>query len=73
MMDTLHLDIDGMSCGHCVSSVKKALTAVDGVSVDAVTVGSAELRYDPNKATAEAILEAVAEAGYPAHASASRR
>ena len=71
-MDTLHLDIDGMSCGHCVGSVRKALGALDGVSLDAVTVGSAHLRYDPNKTSAEAVLEAVAEAGYPAHASASR-
>ncbi|MEO8336655.1 MAG: heavy-metal-associated domain-containing protein [bacterium] len=71
-MDTLHLDIDGMSCGHCVGSVRKALAALDGVAVDAVTVGSADVRYDPNKTSTEAVLEAVAEAGYPAHASASR-
>ncbi len=73
MMDTLHLDIDGMSCGHCVGSVKKALAALDGVSLDAVTVGSAELRFDPTKTRADTILDAVAEAGYPARASASPR
>jgi copper chaperone CopZ len=71
-MDPLHLDIDGMSCGHCVGSVKNALAALDGVSVDAVTVGSADVRFDPSKTTTEAVLEAVAEAGYAAHASASR-
>ncbi|MEO5816227.1 MAG: cation transporter [Gemmatimonadaceae bacterium] len=71
-MDTLHLEIDGMSCGHCVGSVKKALDALDGVSVDAVAVGSADLRYDPTKTSADSVLEAVADAGYPAHVSASR-
>ncbi len=67
-MDSLHLEIDGMSCGHCVSSVKKALDAVDGVSVDAVRVGSADVRYDPETTSADTVLEAVAEAGYQAHA-----
>ena len=71
-MDTMHLEIDGMSCGHCVGSVKKALDSLDGVSVDAVAVGSADVRYDPKKTSAELVLEAVAEAGYPAHVSASR-
>ncbi|MEO5816351.1 MAG: heavy-metal-associated domain-containing protein [Gemmatimonadaceae bacterium] len=72
-MDTLHLDIDGMSCGHCVGAVKQALAALDGVSVDAVTVGSADLRHDPTKSSTEAILEAVTAAGYPAHAVGSRQ
>ena len=66
-MNALHLQIDGMSCAHCVDSVKKALDALDGVSVDAVTVGSADLRYDPEKTSRAAVLEAVAQAGYPAH------
>ena len=72
MMDTLHLDIDGMSCGHCVGAVKRALEALDGVSVDSVRIGGADVRYDSTKARAETVLEAVAEAGYPAHASELR-
>jgi copper chaperone len=60
------LQIDGMSCGHCVASVKKALGELDGVAVDSVTVGSADVRYDPSSTDREAILDAVTEAGYRA-------
>ena len=31
------IQINGMSCGHCVSAVRKALTAVPGVTVGDVT------------------------------------
>jgi copper chaperone CopZ len=68
-MERMHLQIDGMSCGHCVASVKKALGEVDGVAVDSVSVGSADLRYDPASTDREAILGAVSAAGYPARAS----
>jgi cation transport ATPase len=37
------LVIDGMSCGHCVTSVQKALTTVPGVSDAAVSIGAARL------------------------------
>lgn len=32
-MDELILKIDGMSCGHCVGQVTKALTQLDSVQV----------------------------------------
>lgn len=71
-MNTMHLEIDGMTCGHCVGSVKKALESLDGVSVDAVAIGSADVRYEPRQTSAESVLEAVADAGYPAHVRAAR-
>lgn len=60
------LKIDGMSCGHCVASVKKALEGLDGVSVEQVSIGSATIQYDPAVATPEKIVEAISEAGYSA-------
>ena len=61
---TLH--IEGMSCGHCLNAVNRALSAVPGVQIDAVRIGRAEVRYDET-ATAPSDLEtAVAEAGYRA-------
>ena len=63
-MQTLHLTITGMSCGHCVGRVTRTLSAVDGIEVDSVSIGAAELRYDPERRSVEDILEAVRDAGY---------
>jgi copper chaperone CopZ len=66
-MTSLTLKIDGMSCGHCVAHVQKALTALDGVDVQDVKIGSASLQYDPAKRTMDEILEAVRDEGYTPH------
>jgi len=63
-MQTLNLTIAGMSCGHCVARVTNTLSAVDGLEVDAVRIGAAELRYDPARRSVDDILEAVRDAGY---------
>lgn len=63
-MDTLTLHIDGMSCGHCVGQVTKALTVLDGVQVKSVRVGEAEVAYNRALITPIDIARAVSEAGY---------
>ncbi len=63
-MQTLNLTIDGMSCGHCVARVTKTLGAMDGLEVEAVHIGSASLRYDPERRSVDDILGAVRDAGY---------
>ena len=63
-MENLTLQIDGMSCGHCVSRVQKALTRVEGVHVDQVEIGSARVSYDPAQVSPRRIREAVEEAGF---------
>lgn len=63
-MEDLTLQIGGMSCGHCVARVQKALSKLDGVDVRSVEVGSAEMSYDPARVSPDRILEAVDEAGY---------
>ena len=60
------LQIDGMSCGHCVTSVRTALEGLDGVKVESVAMGSAAIQYDQAVASLEQILEAVSGVGYPA-------
>jgi len=70
-MTTLNLTIDGMSCGHCVMSVQKALRALDGVDVEQVLLGSAALQYDETKRTVEDILEAVRDQGFQPHPAAT--
>jgi P-type Cu+ transporter len=68
LMEELTLAIDGMSCGHCVSRVKQTLTAVPGVHVRDVSIGSASVAYDASATTPEEIATAVSAAGYPARA-----
>jgi copper chaperone len=65
-MERLDLDVQGMSCGHCVAAVKGALAGLDGVRVDDVQIGSAVVEYDPAAVTPEQIAQAVAAEGYAA-------
>jgi copper chaperone len=65
-MEHLTLKIDGMSCGHCVARVEKALKKLDGVAVERVDVGTAEIGYDPARTTYPQILAALDDAGYTA-------
>jgi copper chaperone CopZ len=61
---TLH--IEGMSCGHCLNAVTRALSAVPGVRIDAVRIGRADVSYDDTTTTTSDLETAVAEAGYRA-------
>ena len=63
-MQPLHLTISGMSCGHCVARVTRTLQTLEGLEVDDVGIGTAEVRFDPERRSVEDILEAVRDAGY---------
>ncbi|MBF0459325.1 MAG: cation transporter [Nitrospirae bacterium] len=63
-MSEIKLTIDGMSCQHCVSRVKKAIDAVEGVEKSAVEVGSAVVKINDAKTTQKAVEEAVIASGY---------
>ena len=65
-MQNLTLRIDGMSCGHCVARVEKALSKLDGVHVRRVAIGSAEIDHDPARMPFARIREAIDDAGYTA-------
>lgn len=64
---TITLAIDGMTCGHCVQAVTEALSAVPGVKVKSVAVGSALIEANDGWAAGKAVA-ALEEAGYPAKA-----
>jgi len=66
------LSITGMTCGHCVSAVKKALAAVPGVDAVEVTLSPprALVVCDPSRTTVEMLTKATAEEGYPSSAAA---
>lgn len=65
-MEQVTLEVQGMSCGHCVAAVKAALGDVEGVEVEAVSIGSATVRLDPAKTSVGTLIDAVADAGYSA-------
>lgn len=65
-MQTVNLKIDGMSCGGCIRGVSTALAAVPGVTVEHVAVGSASVSFEPDTASVEQLISAVARAGFRA-------
>lgn len=65
----LKLKVSGMTCGHCVSAVTKAVKAVpsvEDVSVD-LEHGEVTVRGTPD---AHAVREAISEEGYEVQAAA---
>jgi copper chaperone len=63
-MDKLTMQITGMTCGHCVAGVTRALKGVPGVTVDQVVIGTASVEYDPTATTPADLAKAVEEEGY---------
>ncbi len=63
-MTTTTITINGMTCSHCVAAVQKALAAVPGLQVEAVTIGSATVSTDPASGLLAAAEAAIDDAGY---------
>ena len=66
-MQRLALNVEGMSCNHCVAAVKKALENVDGVKEADVNLEDkkAEVKLD-KEVSEEVLVKAVEDAGYSA-------
>ena len=65
-METLSLSIQGMHCGGCASKVSAALKSIPGTTVEAVTVGSARVLFDPKRTTDNVLIAAVNNLGFQA-------
>lgn len=66
-MNTIDLEVEGMSCGSCVNHVTQALKPVPGVAHVAVDLASGHVRVSGAiGAGAESLVAALADAGYPA-------
>lgn len=63
-MKTATIAIEGMSCGGCVSGVRKALERTEGVTVTDVSVGHAALRFDPARVDEAGLRRAIDAAGF---------
>jgi len=58
------LHIDGMHCGSCVRRVTQALSATNGVEVEEVRIGAARLKSPDDNPPVDAVIAALAKAGY---------
>jgi len=71
---TIHtmLRADGFSCPSCVAKIEKQIGRLAGVTAVSVFFASAriEIDHDPAIVTTEALLAAVAKAGYAARLAA---
>ncbi|MFC6987785.1 heavy-metal-associated domain-containing protein [Haloplanus sp. GCM10025708] len=64
---TTTITVEGMSCGHCEQTVEEALEEVSGVTAVTVDRESEQASVD-GEAGVTALVEAVEDAGYTAHA-----
>ena len=64
---TSTITVEGMTCGHCEQTVEEALREVSGVT-DATADREAEQASVEGDADLTALVRAVEDAGYTAHA-----
>ena len=67
-MQKTKLKIGGMSCEHCVKTVKDALTALEGVQRVKINLrkGEAVVRFDELSVNPVNLKDAITEAGFEA-------
>jgi copper chaperone len=56
--------VQGMTCSHCVMSVREEVSEVAGVSAVDVDLASGRMSITGQDVSVSAVREAVAEAGY---------
>ncbi|WP_394237562.1 copper chaperone CopZ [Niallia oryzisoli] len=65
-MEKVTLNVEGMSCGHCVKAVEGSVGALNGVSsvkVD-LTNKKVDIEYNNDEVTLETIKETIDDQGY---------
>ena len=64
-MQKVSLEVSGMTCGHCELALKNAMEDIGARAVKvSAQQGLAEVEYDPDKVTLQAIREEIAQAGF---------
>ena len=56
--------VNDMTCGHCVSSIKKAVRSVDQDAQIRIDLASHRVQIEPTQAGANQLAQAIKEAGY---------
>lgn len=65
-MENITLNVQGMSCGHCVSSVEGSVGKLNGVEQVKVHLesGKVDVSFDKDKVTLNEIKETIDDQGY---------
>ncbi len=63
-MSEATIQVDGMSCQHCVMRVKKAVESLPGITDLAVEVGRVTATFDESRVQKKDIEGAIVKAGY---------
>lgn len=63
-MEKITLNVNGMSCGHCESAVKKALSELDGVKDVFVDLTGKTVTVEFEKISTEEIKNTIEDLGY---------
>lgn len=63
-MTTITLNVEGMSCGHCVNSVEGAMKELGATGKVDLAAKTVTVSYDESKLTLDAIKEAIDDQGY---------
>ena len=58
------LQVENMSCGHCVGAVTKAVQAVDGAAKVEIDLATRSVKIDSSSPLAP-LKSAIVDAGYP--------
>lgn len=72
-MNTIELEVKGMTCGSCAARVRNALTRVSGVDSVAVDLakGRATVQSSDEDLMTDELISALTDIGYPARLAAS--
>ncbi|HHV28910.1 copper chaperone CopZ [Acetivibrio mesophilus] len=64
--DIVKLAVEGMSCNHCVNSIKKAVGNLDGVDNVEIDLEGKKVtvEYDSSKVKVETIKDSIEDQGY---------
>jgi copper chaperone len=57
-------EVNDMTCGHCVSTITKALKATDKDAKVEIDLASHRVQVEPASADAQQLAEAIKDAGY---------
>lgn len=66
MVNQVTLNVQGMSCGHCVSSVESSVGKLDGVNEVKVHLesGKVDISFEEDKISLDVIKETIDDQGY---------
>jgi len=65
-MENVTLNVQGMSCGHCVKAVEGSVGELNGVDTVKVNLeaGQVDVAFDSSKVTVDTIKETIDDQGY---------